>query len=102
MTLMFWFCSCCCALVLFILRRLELEWLAWEAGVLPMGEDWVDVLPVVGVVAASSIIIIACRRLLPTAGIIGTSLKEVGVLMGVTASGRKLRTDVGEIAGKLV
>lgn len=103
MTLMFWFCNCCCALAFFILRRLEPEWPAWEPGALPIGGDWARVLPAVGgVVEASSIIIIACRRLVPTAGMIGTSAKEAGGLMGVTASGTKLRIDEGESAGKLV
>jgi len=83
---------------------MELERLGWEAGELPIDGDWfVDTLAVdVGVEAASSIIIIAWRRLLPTAGMGGVSGKEMEVLMGVTVSGAKSKTDVEGTAEKLV
>lgn len=75
----------------------------WDAGELPIDGDWAaDILPaVVGPEAASSIIIIAWRRLVPAVGTVGVSGKEMGGLMGVTVSGAKLKTGVEGIAGKL-
>jgi len=49
---------------------------------------------------ASSIIIIACRRLLPTAGTVGISGKEEGVLKEVNGSGTKSKTEVEGIVEK--
>jgi len=101
--LIFWFCDCCCCpRTLFIFRRPKLEWLVGTAGA-PPREGACDIAPVVlGGAAASNIIIIACRRLLPTAGIVGISGKEGGVLTGVNDSGTKLSTDVEGIIEKWV
>lgn len=88
--------------MLLVLRRAGPEKLAGDAGELAIEGDCVVVLlPVVVGVAASNIIIIAWRRLVPTAGRLGISGKVIGGLMGVTISGMKLKTEVEGIVGML-
>jgi hypothetical protein len=73
----------------------------WGVSEVPTGGVWtVDTLPVVaGVEVASSIIIIACRRLAPRAGIVDVSERERG-LTEVTVSGTKLKAGMEGIVGK--
>lgn len=89
--------------MLLVLRRTGPEKLAGNAGELTTAGDCaVVLLPVVIGVVASNIIIIAWRRLVPTAGRVDISGNEIGGLMGVTISGMKLKTEVVGMVGTLV
>lgn len=101
--LIFWFCGCCCwPRPFLIFRRPELEWLVGATGA-PPREGACGITPgVLGGTVASSIIIIACRRLLPTAGTAGISGKEERVFKGVNDSGTRSKTEVEGIVEKWV